>query len=104
MSSNVNDVQNLRFKVLKIPKHTCVWSVTIQEEISFNKDIYVKITNSVPSMNVAFGVIVESNLYGAIEKSEISFSLALVDPIEVYCSVSEFNDSMTKSFYSFFPL
>lgn len=89
-------------KVFKIKKNTCIWSVTIQEEVSFNKDIYVKITNIVPSMNVAFGVIVEPNLYGAIEKSEISFSITVVDPIEVYNSLSEFNNSMTKSFYSFF--
>lgn len=88
-------------KVFKIKANSPLWSIDIQESVSFLSEKYVKLESRSWDNTLFFGKIIESNLFGVIEKSEIMFSSENVEFSEIYDTAEEFNENKTRMFKTF---
>lgn len=88
-------------KVFKIKANSPLWSIDIQESVCFLSEKYVKLESMSWNNKLFFGKIIESNLFGVIEKSEIMFSSENIDFSEIYDTTEEFNENKTRMFKTF---
>lgn len=88
-------------KVFKLKKNKAIWSIDIQETICFLTERFVKLECSSWNNKYFFGKIIESNLFGALEKSEVMFSVENIDFSEVYKNPEEFNENKIKALKTF---
>ena len=88
-------------KVFKTKANSPLWSIDIQESVSFTSEKYVKLESMSWDNKLFFGKIIESNLFGVIEKSEIMFSSENIDFSEIYDTTEEFNENKIRMFKTF---
>lgn len=100
--SEVNSISKKDIgKVFKIKANSPLWSIDIQESVSFTSEKYVKLESRSWDNKLFFGKIIESNLFGVLEKSEIMFSSENIDFSEIYDTTEEFNENKTRMFKTF---
>lgn len=91
-------------KAFKIQANSPLWSIDIQESVCFLSEKYVKLESRSWNNKLFFGKIIESNLFGVLEKSEIMFSIENIDFSEIYGTKEEFNENKTKALKTFMLL
>lgn len=100
--SEVNSISKKDIgKVFKIKANSSLWSIDIQESVCFLSEKYVKLESRSWDNKLFFGKIIESNLFGVLEKSEIMFSSENIDFSEIYDTTEEFNENKTRMFKTF---
>lgn len=103
--SEVNSISKKDIgKVFKVKANSPLWSIDIQESVCFLSEKYVKLESRSWDNKLFFGKIIESNLFGVLEKSEIMFSIENIDFSEIYDTKEEFNESKTKALKTFMLL
>ena len=60
-------------KVFKVKANSPLWSIDIQESVSFTSEKYVKLESRSWDNKLFFGKIIESNLFGVLEKAKLCF-------------------------------
>lgn len=87
--------------VFPIKQGEIVYSIAMQERVSFPELVFVKLTNIFKYSNdmmLLFGTIVKPNMFGPLNTTELSFYEKNIDKDEKsYASVEEFNKE--KSYY-----